>query len=698
MIATLVLVAGLLVATPVAAQTPPSPRAEVIRTAFGVPHIRAATLRDAGRALAWVQQEDYGAVVALGLVRARGGMGRLYGRDSLESDVLARVYHQRTREVWPLLDQAVRDVYDGFADGVNAWVRANRPEVPEGLTPDFTGVDVASRDANRPDLSSVRRILAREGQAPVTRAMDEGEPPHPDEGSNAWALAPSRTRSRRAILLRNPHLDWNAGYYEAHVTVPGVLDFYGDFRIGGPFGVVAGFNRHLGWATTNNTTDIEELYALAVAPGLTDHVLLDGRAVPLERRLVTIEYRNGPGFASESRERWVSPEGPVVHRGNGRVYVLRSGGDGDVRQGEQFLRMMRATTLDAWQDAMRIHARTSSNFTYADRAGNILYVWNATLPALPHASGGDTTALAVGRRDSIWSRLVPWDSLPRVVNPRGGYVHNENDPPHFTNLLQPLDSAALPPNVGRRGLGLRSQHALELIGNPNQRLSLEDVVRLKHSYRMLLADRVKPDLLRAAGARPELADAVGLLAAWDNTAAAGSRGAVLFETWWRAYTAGDRDQPRFAEPWTPDLPTVTPRGIADPERAVSALAAARDTVLRRWGRLDVAWGEVHRIRLAGRDLPVGGCSGDLGCFRVLWFRDEPDGRRAVRGGDGWVFAVEFGDWPRARSVLAYGNSRRPDSPLHGDQAEMFARGEMKEVLFRPEDVDRGTVRRYVVPD
>ncbi len=67
-----------------------------------------------------------------------------------------------------------------------------------------------------------------------------------DEGSNAWALAPSRTRSGRAILLRNPHLAWTAGYYEAHVTVPGVLDFYGDFRIGGPLIVIGGFNRHLG--------------------------------------------------------------------------------------------------------------------------------------------------------------------------------------------------------------------------------------------------------------------------------------------------------------------------------------------------------------------------------------------------------------------------------------------------------------------
>jgi acyl-homoserine-lactone acylase len=94
------------------------------------------------------------------------------------------------------------------------------------------------------------------------------------------------------------------------------------------------------------------------------------------------------------------------------------------------------------------------------------------------------------------------------------------------------------------------------------------------------------------------------------------------------------------------------------------------------------------------DVPVAGCSGVLGCFRVLTFRDEPDGKRAVTGGDGWVLAVEFGRVPRAYSVLAYGQSARPDSPHHADQAAMFARGEMKRVVFTEADIRRATVRRY----
>ena len=93
-------------------------------------------------------------------------------------------------------------------------------------------------------------------------------------------------------------------------------------------------------------------------------------------------------------------------------------------------------------------------------------------------------------------------------------------------------------------------------------------------------------------------------------------------------------------------------------------------------------------------MPVGGCAGRLGCYRVINFRDEEDGRRRAVGGDGWVLGVEFTSPPRAFSVLAYGQSNREASSNHADQAAMFARGEMKAVAFAREDVERAAVRRY----
>jgi acyl-homoserine-lactone acylase len=689
------------------AQTPNEPelarRVEVRRTAFGVPHIKAEDLRAAAYALAYVQLEDYGPRVAIGLLRARGEMGRWFGRDSMESDFTAQRDYAIAVERYAQIDAQTREVYEGFAAGVNRYVELHLDEFPPGFTARFTAYDVTARDVNSATPADARRFLARflpvrqpgTGQGDVAQSPDEGDPLI-EEGSNAWAFAPRRTKSGRAILLRNPHLAWTAGYYEAHVTVPGVLDFYGDFRIGGPFGVIGGFNRYLGWSTTNNAPDLDEIYALDVDSTLVDHYVFNGTPLPVRRELVTVAFRNGPGLSTETREVWRTPLGPVIHRDSGRVYVLRAAAEGEYRGGEQFLRMMRAQSLAEWKDAMRMRARINSNFTYADRAGNIFYVWNASIPALPHASGGDTTAVVARRTTDVWTRYVPFDSLPQLLNPRGGYVRNENDPPYHTNLRQILDRGRFPANFPEPLLRLRSQLSLALV-DPQRKLSLEDVVALKHSYRMLLADRVKDDLVaavRASSPASPVADAIALLTRWDNTASPTSRGGVLFETWWRKYTERVNPDSMFTQPWTADAPTTTPRGLKDSARAVEAFTWAVEETTRRFGSYDIPWGDVHRVRVGKVDVPVGGCSGALGCFRVLNFRTDADGKRAASGGDGWVLAIEFTDVPRAYSVLAYGESAREESPHHSDQAEMFARGEMKRIAFTEADIEAQTIRRY----
>ena len=683
-----------------------SAQVEIRRTAHGVPHIRAQTLRAAAYALAWVQLEDHGPRVAMGLLRGRGEMGRWFGRDSMESDFVAKLVYGRAIQNYARLDDDTRDVYEGFAAGANRYIETHPSEFPAGFRPQFTGYDIAGRDIGFTSGNAARRFLARMDTTLQRRQQrgqqDPGEgdallrDDPPDEGSNAWAFAPSRSKSGHAMLLRNPHLGWDAGYYEAHMTVPGVIDFYGDFRIGGPFGVIGGFNRDLGFATTNNAPDLEEIYSFDVDSELPDHYVLDGASLPLRRELVTVAYRNGNGISTETREMWGSPAGPVIHRANGKIYILRAAGDGEYRAGQQFLMMMRAKSLAEFKEAMRMRARMNSSFTYADRAGNIYYLWNAALPKLPHPNGGDTAAVHVRRTSEMWTRYVDFDSLPQMVNPRGGYVHNENSSPWYSNMQQPLQRERWGPNFPDQDLSLRSQLAIQLIDN-KKKMTLEEMIALKHSTRMLLADRVKPDLVsavRASNPSGEVAKAIELVAAWDNTASITSRGSVLFENWWRRYIQGARPDSMYANPWTPSAPMTTPNGIRDKAKAVEAFAEAVAETARRHGSYDVAWGDVHRVRIGKTDVPVGGCNGDVGCFRVLWFGNDPDGKRSVRGGDGWILAVEFAPVPRAYSVLAYGQSPKPDSPYHGDQAEMFARGELKRVAFTEADIEAGTIRRY----
>jgi len=668
-------------------------RVEIRRTSYGVPHILAEDLGAMAYGLAWAHMEDYGHLVVQRLTMARGELALHEGRDFVESDFWWRRRYAQAAKAYPTLDADTRDLYEGYSAAVNRFIEMHAERVQGWATPQFTGVDIAAHWADETLDGATRRFLGsqEERRARLDSVAASGD------GSNAWAFGPSRTASGHAILVRNPHLGWGAGrysvYYEAQITVPGVVDFYGDFRVGYPMYFNGGFNRNLGWSTTNNSPDVEEFYSLVVDPDDADAYLLDGESLALESTEIRIEI-GGPSEVSFVTREFLDTEiGPVVDRTEDALYVVRSADWGEYRRTEQFLRMMQASTLDEWKDAMRLRAMKESSFTYADVETNIFYVWNAAIPVLPHPSSGDTVAIAVSSRTDVWRDLVPFDSLPQLLNPPSGYLHNENDSFHYTNLEHPLAAPAIPAAWPERRLRLRSQLALDLIRTA-EGVSLEDVIRLKHSPRMLLADRVKADLVRAvraSGPTGETASAIDLVEAWDNTAAADSRGGVLFELWVLKYEELGGD---YARQWSPDAPTSTPAGLDSPELATQAFFAAVEQAAESYGTWGVPWGQVHRVRWGDVDEAVSGCPSFLGCFRHLAFDTDGDGLLRAYSGDAWILAVEFDSIPRAYSVLVFGQTGDKSSPHFDDQAEMFSRGELKRVSFTEADIEADLIHRY----
>ena len=690
-----------------------SARVEVVRTEYGIPHIYAEDWKAFGFAMGWVQSEDYGDQVAVGIVRRRGEYGRYTGRDSIRGDFAGREAHAVAVARYSSLEPRVRAVYEGFAEGVNEYARQNPDVFPEWLVPNFTGVDALTNDVytwSRGDAAAFVRAQTRR----ESEQMGQGNTPapaYPDswghaeelastfdpavDGSNAWALDGTRTASGDAILLRNPHLSWEAGYYEAHVQIRGDMEFYGDFRIGGAFGIIGGFNRHLGWATTNNSPSYSQVYAVQLHPSRDGHLLLDGNAVALQDSTITVDWTELDGSTGQTSEtvRW-SPWGPVVHENDEYAFVLTDPRDGQYRRGEQLVKMMTAESLEEWLDVMRMRAHASSNFTYADADGNIALYYNARIPSLPHEPTGDSAAIARSRSD-MWTEVAAWESLPLYVNPPGGYVQQANDTPDFINLNVSLDRDTVAHNLPEARLRLRSQLSFALIHGDSQ-LSLEDVVELKHSPRMLAAERMLDDLLAVIDASeltPDLQRARSILGGWDRTAAATSRGGVLFKAWFNTYMQMT-DTMEYRVEWDRASPTQTPFGVGRPGRALAALRVALEDLADEGVAPDARWGDVHRVVRGDVDAPVSGCEGALGCFRTLSFASLDDGRRVVNRGDGWVFAVEFGEQPRGYSILAYGQSRLEDSPHHDDQAAMFARDEMKPMLWREEQIAAAAIRRY----
>src|SRR5690606_31078329 len=111
-----------------------------------------------------------------------------------------------------------------------------------------------------------------------------------------------------------------------------------------------------------------------------------------------------------------------------------------------------------------------------------------------------------------------------------------------------------------------------------------------------LAQESDDELIQRAG---------DVLANWDRQANADSVGAVLFAAWASDYI-GPRGFEAFTTAWDINDPLNTPSGIADPDGALDSLkkvARQLDALRALGGGIDVAYGDVFRLRYGEYDLP-----------------------------------------------------------------------------------------------
>jgi acyl-homoserine-lactone acylase len=692
------------------------------RDTYGVPHILAQTEEAAAFAMGYAQAEDHCVELARRLVSARGEEAKGTG-EGVESDFECRRYdiYPSAQKHFPGLPPLMKGMLQAYAAGVNRYVEQHRKDLPVWI-PTFDGVDVLAR--GRQEVyrfafnrgNAIRTLQEKypadgrtgKGASPATR--EEWAAFHGTEsadGSNLWSIAGSRTTSGKPILLNNPHQPWAVLYWEAHVTVPGKINFYGSAFVGRPV-LTTGFNEHLGWTHTVNNIDLEDFFALTLDPRRPGHYLFDGKPLPLTKKDVAVEVKGKDGaITTQKRTYWNSHLGPIVHQTPEKAFALKSAVADDFRPYEaNWYALSKANSWEAFHALLKRERLPMFNLGYADVDGNTFYLWNGLLPR--RVDDGMDYRLDVPGDTSkyVWSSFHGVDELPQLLNPRGGYVQNCNDAPWWTSLRDPLEQGKYPSYIEHGvPLHLRSQMSLAMLESQDK-FSLEDVMRLKFNPRMLLADRVKPALVQAIknarDASSDLQSGLKVLDAWDNCTAADSRGGVLFQHFWETYSAAVK-QP-FAVAWDRKQPAKTPHGVSDPALAVKHLEEAVRWTRRTYGAEDVKWGDVHRIRLGALDLPATGADGVYGLFHVVVCRPAPDGKRVVGtptpgkpmvgGGDGFIFAVEFSRPPRAYSLLAYGETSNPASRHSTDQAGLFAKGQFKPVRFTEADIKANLEREY----
>jgi acyl-homoserine-lactone acylase len=688
------------------------------RDKFGVPHIKAATEEAAAFGQGYAQAEDHALVLGRLLLKGRGEEAAYFGAkigdyDVVSSDALCRQLHMHegAEAGYAKMAPWVQRIIAGCTAGYNRYVCQHRAELPDYVQL-ATPVDV---------LAHGRRVVLGEFDINWRQIDDIGKPKKEAAaaanwpydfaiGSNMWAIGGYRSASGHALLLGNPHLDWSGSqlWCEVHIDVPGKINMYGATLIGSPV-ITIGFNENLGWSHTVNVHDNGGVYELTLVDGNPGSYVYDGKPLPLRKEEYAIKVKTDQGVVEQKIPAYWAHYGPVVKKHEGKLYALKSPSMDEYNMVEQWNRMGKAKSLEEFRRALDMQTLPMFNICYADKKGNCFYLYNGRFPDRP--SGYDWEHTVPGNTSATeWNHVLPESRLPRLLNPEGAYVQNCNSAPWYTNLHQIIDRKRYPADLTPNFNSMRTQLSLEML-EYDQKLTLEKVLAYKYNTKLLLADRVKEDVLKAIRGQTvngvPLDEAARLLQQWDNTASRDAKGAVLFTEFWRRY--GKVAKKPYKIDWNETKPAATPSGLGEPETAREAMAAAVQDLKREHGTLAIAWGDVHRLRRGSLDVPIGGFIGeyradfeefrggrfgDFGAFRIVRYRKDKDGKSVARGGDSYVFAVEFTSPPTVHSICAYSQSDDPKSPHHTDQSELFAKEQWKRAWFTEEDIAKNLEREY----
>ena len=663
--------------------------ASIERDQYGVPHIYGATDADAAFGLAYAQAEDAWPIMEGSLPFFRGSAGLYEGREGAQSDYLVKwldLWGTLDRDYEQVLSHEIRRYVEAFAEGFNAFIRDNPSEAKHPELLPITGKDIIAGHMLRHLLfygfdGPVLELFGEERPNTVSKAPYNPKPKDPI-GSNATAIAPSRTEDGSTYLIINSHqpLTGPVAWYEAHLQSGEGLDVMGGLFPGAPT-IGVGFTKDHGWGATVNKPDLVDIYVLEMNPDDPNQYRLDGEWQNLEVSKVRLKLKLWGFFTwSVSREVLRSVHGPALRTDHG-VYAIRYAGMDEMKQVEQWLAMNKAKNFEEWRAAIALNYIQSFNFVYANRHGDIHFIHNAQLPVRAPNWQWDQY-LPGDRSDLIWDAYHPTSSLPQVTNPSSGFVHSANQTPF--NITAASDNPRqrdVPANGGwQTRMTNRATRGLELFEDFGE-ISFDEAWQLKHDNSYSINYRGMAFLQQVVSlpkTSDRIAEAIDILSNWDRATDKDNRGAALGVC-------------VLAAEWQAEI-----GGLANPDPQ-PILDDCIEQTLDIGGRLDPRWGDVNRH---GRDDTHWPVAGGPDTLRAIYSRrlDGDDHLTAVAG-DGLYYLIRWmpdGDM-RALGTHQYGNDMtNPDSPHYLDQAEDFTNEVLHQPLYSDEDRTGRITRRYDV--
>ena len=154
------------------------------------------------------------------------------------------------------------------------------------------------------------------------------------------------------------------------------------------------------------------------------------------------------------------------------------------------------------------------NMVYADKDGHILYQYNGYVPIRDHGDFAYWEGLVPGdTSQNLWTKLTPYEDLPRTLDPPAGWVQNTNNPPWMNTAPPALSPKLYPAYMSPVNMSSSRRAVFDPADEQSQNSPLTSLFRAKLTTRSLLAERTLDPLLAAAAgsSNPLVQQSVALL-------------------------------------------------------------------------------------------------------------------------------------------------------------------------------------------
>jgi acyl-homoserine-lactone acylase len=688
------------------------------RTALGVPHIKADDWQSLGYGYGYVQAQDNLCTLADSFLTYRGERSRYFGADAVavarssigapknsDADFFNRhvITRARTEALRAAQPPELAAIVRGFAAGYNRYLdeRRKQPQAQAGNAACITQAWVAHISSD--DI--YRRMFALNlagGYDNFLESIANAAPPNTSNsaqaatnpvwigqigggeglGSNAIGFGSAATAGGGSLLFGNPHWFWRGAdrFYQAQLTIPGVLDVAGVSILGTPT-IMIGYNNNVAWSHTVSSARRFGIYQLTLAPDDPLTYLRDGQRVKMTAQQITIAARQPDGSIGHiTRTLYDSQYGPLLDLGalnpalgwsSHTAFAIRDINSANGRDYRTWLRWARAGSLDEfiriageevampWVNTIAV-GRGAPQAWYGDLgpvpnvdAGQsarctttIGKLVAQRLPGVPFFDGADSACDWHADTDAVQDGAMSGKRMPSLL--RSDYVANMNDSYWSSNPHALL--SGFPRVLGSEGeqaLDWRTQLGHLMVqsrlngsdGYAGRLADADSVGQMVLNSRVLTAELFKQQVLPAICAIPTIAlgadpyvdgsaryvpprqidvsRACEVLRAWDNSGRSQARGAHIWDEFWLRLEKTPGAL-SYATPFDPSDPLHTPRDlkIDHPELLQQAFAAAVMRIQHSAYALDAVRSDYLFVSHGGQKTGLFGGCGGVGYFTI----------------------------------------------------------------------------------